>query len=327
MVPAPFGWVLDLVDRINSFATIHQRGLTLKEAQKRNEWMYMQFWTKDNSKFNIENLIELQNTNISQFKKNPTFSYNTLVQRADGCQTKIRIAEIPDYPAIEVTGFIEFESHILFIVLFSPKELLNKNLRKLQHILKVSTPITIQFDNTQVIKQCLETIDHTTDNQQKADKYFQIGNWYKEMDDVKMAFKYYEKGIESYPTHYTYLKKIIEEALRQNMDDKAKIYAIQLFEIEAKNPKVPQDLIEIYLSSNRQILLINLFLERIKQHKDYEVLGNLNFHIGLIYLNMGKQKKADEYIQRAKFLFKKVYPSNHNVFKTINEYVKRKNWA
>lgn len=37
IVPAPFGWVLDLVDRINSFATLHQRGLILKEAQKKNE--------------------------------------------------------------------------------------------------------------------------------------------------------------------------------------------------------------------------------------------------------------------------------------------------
>jgi len=41
IIPSPFGWVLDLKDKINSFATIHQRGLTLKKAQKKNEWMYM----------------------------------------------------------------------------------------------------------------------------------------------------------------------------------------------------------------------------------------------------------------------------------------------
>tara|TARA_B110001452_G_scaffold265062_1_gene269116 strand:- start:38 stop:661 length:624 start_codon:yes stop_codon:yes gene_type:complete len=68
-LPAPFGWVLDLKDSINSFATLFQRGLTLKEAQKKNEWMYVEFWKKEKPDFTIENLIDFQNGNIQEKSK------------------------------------------------------------------------------------------------------------------------------------------------------------------------------------------------------------------------------------------------------------------
>ncbi|MGD9932054.1 MAG: restriction endonuclease [Mangrovibacterium sp.] len=322
IVPAPFGWVLDLVDKINSFASLHQRGLTLKEAQKRNEWMYMQFWVKEGTNDNIESLIEIQNKNILQIDSKSKFTYNNHVKRTDGYPTKIRIAEISSYPAIEVTGFIEFEKHIFFIVLFTAKELLTKNLRKLQHILKVATPSEIKFDNTIVIKQCLETIEESKDNEEKADKYFQIGKWYKEMDDFESAFQSYVKGIECFPLHYTYLKKIIREALAQKLDNDALKYSIQLFDIEPKNPRVPQDLIEIYFDQNKQELLITFFKNSLEKYKQPEELGNLYFHLGLVYLNIGVKDKADYSIKKSKELFEVVLPKNHPVFKTIKEYEK-----
>ena len=324
IVPAPFGWVLDLVDRINSFATIHQRGLTLKEAQKNNEWMYGQFWKRDEKSFNIESLIELQNANILQINSKSKFTYNNLIKRSDGRTTKIRIADIPTYPAVEVTGFIEFDNHIFFVVLFTPKELLSKNLRKLQHVLKVAMPIEIQFDNNQVINHCLSTIVQTTDNEEKADKYFQIGKWYKEMDDFKNAFQSYVNGIECVPMHYTYLKKIIEEALIQQLNEEAKKYSIQLFEIEPKNPTVPSDFINIYFTNKKQHLLIEIFNDLIELYKDSEILGNLTFHLGVVYLYLDNQGKATECMRKAKDYFTMVFPKIHRVFKAINDFEKNK---
>lgn len=325
IIPAPFGWVLDLVDRVNSFATLHQRGLTLLEAQKRREWMYMEFWKKDEKCFNIESLIEFQNSNILQFDGKAKFTYNNLVKRSDRQSTKIRIAEIPTYPAIEVTGFIEFDSHVFLVVLFTPRELLSKNLRKLQHILKVAVPTEIQFDNTEAIKQCLMTIEQLTDNEEKADKYFQIGKWYKEMDDFESAFQSYIKGIECFPTHYRYLKKIIMEALIRNLKKEAKKYSIKLFEIEPKNPTVPSDLIEIYFTNKNHSLLIEIFNDLIKSHTESEILGNLNFHLAYAYLNLENKDKVTEYIDKAKDHFKKVLPKNHQVFKAIRA-IEKENW-
>lgn len=327
IVPAPFGWVLDLVDRINSFATLHQRGLTLNEAKKKNEWMYMQFWERDEQCSNIESLIEFQNANILQINKKSNFTYNNLVKRQDGRTTKIRIADIPSYPAIEVTGFIEFDSHIFFVVLFTPKELLGKNLRKLQHILKVALPTEIQFDNNEVIKKCLMQIEQSTDNEEKIDNYFQIGKWYMEMDDFESAFQSYVKGIECFPTHYSYLKKIIKEALIQNLIDEAKKYSVQLFDIEPTNPTVPSDLIDIFLSNNNHSLLIEIFNDLIKQHNESEVLGNINFHLGQVYLNLDNQNKANECFAKSKDHFSKVLPNTHQVFKALRDIEKEKNRA
>lgn len=327
LVPAPFGWVLDLVDKINSFASLHQRGLTLKESQKRNEWMYMQFWKKEVPDFNIDSLIETQNLNILQVDKKSKFSYNSIVKRTDGYKTKIRIAEISKYPAIEVTGFVEFEKHIFFITLFTPKELLSKNIRKLQHLLKASTPSEIKFDNTEVIKQCLETIEESKDDEEKADKYFKIGKWYKEMDDFKNSFQSYVQGIECFPTHYTYLKKIIREALMLDLSDEAVKYSGQLFEIEPKNPTSLQALIDIYFDSEKQNLLIDFFIDSIEKHNQPEILGNLNFHLGLLYFNLGIEDKADQYIEKSKEHFETVLPKNHQIFKTIKDYEKERKRA
>jgi tetratricopeptide (TPR) repeat protein len=327
IVPAPFGWVLDLKDKINSFATIHQRGLTLKESQQRNEWMYMQFWKKDFPEFGIEDLIEFQNDRILEVDKGSRFSYKNNARRKDGLNTKIRIAEVPKYSFVETTGFIEFDSHIFFIVLFTPKELLNKNIQKLQHILKVSKPAEIQFDNHRVIQQCLQEIDQLEDLETKAEKYFQIGKWYKEMDDNKNAFQNYVKGIDCFPNHYTPLKKMIGEALSQSLIEQAKKYSIQLFNMEPKNPTVPNDLIDLYFENKEENELVKILIHLTTQFSDKDILGNLNFHIGLTYLNMDREEDANKHIVESKGLFEEVYTKDHQVFKAIKEFNKIKNRA
>lgn len=325
IVPAPFGWVLDLKDRINAFATIHQRGLTLKGAQKKNEWMYMQFWKKDFPEFDIEKLIEFQNERILYVDKGSQFSYNNSVKRTDGFNTKIRIAQVPKYPFVETTGFIEFESHIFFIVLFTPKELLTKNIRKLQHILKAAKDAEIQFDNHQVIQQYLQEIEQLDDLELKADKYFKIGLWYKEMDDDNSAFQSYAKGIDCFPTHYSYLKRIIKEALLQGLQEEADKYSTQLFQIEPKNPTIANDLIDLYFNNKKENQLVEMLIHLTTQFSDEEVLGNLNFHLGLSYLNMDKVKHANKHISKSKQLFEQVYPKDHQVFAAIKEFNKIKN--
>ncbi len=327
IVPSPFGWVLDLKDKINSFATIHQRGLTLKEAQQRDEWLYMQFWKKDNPDFNIENLIAIQNERILGVDDGSKFSYQTNIKRLDGLNTKIRIAEVPKYPFIEATGFVEFENHIFFIVLFTPKELLNKNIRKLQHLLKVAKAAEIKFDNHKVINQCLKEIEMLEDPEIKADKYFQIGVWYKEMDDDKRAFESFIKAVDCFPTHYTYLKKVINEALSQGLISEAKKYSTQLFKIQPKNPTLPNDLIDLYFENNEENTLVEMLIQLKPEFSDKEILGNLNFHIGLAYLNMDKVKEANKFILESKKLFKEIYPEDHQVFKAIKEFDKIKNRA
>ncbi len=327
IIPAPFGWVFDLKDKINSFASIHQRGLTLKKAQRKNEWMYMQYWKIENTDFDIDNLIQIQNKNILGVDPNSKFTYNSLVKRTDGLKTKIRIAEVKAYPALEVTGFIQFEEYILFIVLFTPKELLNKNLRKLQYLLKVATLCQLTFDNHTVIKQQLDELNDTTDKQKQAEMYFQVGIWFQEMDDFDNALINFKKSIDSFPTHYSHLKAIIQKTLSFGFIQEAKLYAMQLFTIDPTNPKVSQDLIDIYFENKRPELLIEIFNELIDENKNIEVLGNLNFHLGFVYFSMENKTEGALFMTIARHHFEKVFPKDHYIFKAMKEFEQPKSSA
>jgi hypothetical protein len=162
ILPAPFGWVIDIKDKVNGIASVFQRGLTLNEAQKKNEWIYLDFWKiEEGNPFSIEDLIKLQNSNIKDFAPSAKFEYRDGINRTDEYVSKIRIADIDSYPCLEVTGFINFNEFIFFAVLFTPIELLEKNIRKLQYMLSVSQPAEMVFDNTLVIQQLFDEIEKT----------------------------------------------------------------------------------------------------------------------------------------------------------------------
>lgn len=320
ILPAPFGWVLDLKNSINDFATLFQRGLTLEEAQKKNEWMYIQFWKKEKSDFTIENLIELQNEYIQENTK-AEFDYITGAKRKDNNKTKIRIANIDNYPSLEVTGFIEFDEIIFFIVLFTPKELLNKNLRKLQYLLSIATPAKIEFDNNKVIEQLLREIPNTEDKEEKSKKYYQIAIWFKEMKNEEKEIFYLKKSIEEFP-HYSSLKTIINQSLKNEDIQLANKYSLIFSNVEPKNPRTFQDLIDLYLKNNKPELIETFLKDLRKNFTGIEILGNINFHLGLLNSVLGKETKADSYFRLAKVNFKKVLPKNHQVFKTLKQRLK-----
>ena len=320
ILPAPFGWVLDLRDSINNFATLFQRGLTLKEAQKKNEWMYVQFWKKEKLDFKIENLIEFQNRHIQENSK-AEFKYKTGPKRKDNYKTQIRIADVKSYPSLEVTGFIEFEDVIFYIVLFTPKESLNKNLRKLQYLLLIAIPVKLEFDNKKVINQLLNEISNTKDREEKSKKYYQIAIWYKEMKDDEKEIFYLEKSLEEFP-HYSALKSIINKLLKIEDIEKSNKYSLMFSDIKPKNPRTFQDLIDLYLKNEKPELIMT-FLKTLKNnYTDLEILGNINFHLGFLYSELGLESKADSYFKLAESDFKKVLPKNHQVFKALKQRLK-----
>lgn len=47
------------------------------------------------------------------------------------------------YSALEVTAFAEFERFILFIVLLTPKVVLNRNRRKLEYVIRKALPLSV----------------------------------------------------------------------------------------------------------------------------------------------------------------------------------------
>ncbi len=315
ILPAPFGWILNSREKSNSFPTIHQRGLDLIEAKKQREWMYFDFWKKENEDFTIDNLIDIQNKTLFDIDTKANLTYLGDVKREDKFRTKIRIADIDSYPSLEITGFIDFETHIFFIVLFTPKELQEKNMRKLLILLKRILPTKVIFDYHEGIKQVLAEIENTIDANIKAEKYYKIAIWYKKMNDLPNAMVYFKKGIAWLPTHFGCLENLIKETLNQELYDETFFYASKLFDSESTNPAVPQLLIKLF--GERVILLLNFFVQKLKEYDNQEVLGNINFHMGLIYGELDDRVNGKICIANAKNYLESVFPPENDIFELL----------
>ncbi len=320
----PLGWVIDIKNKINSIASLYQRGLTLEQAQNKCEWMYLNFWHLDKNKtFTIDDLVKAQNDGIKQIDPKAIFEYKTDIKGKCGADIKIRIATIKSYSALEVTGFIKFEEFIFFAVMFTPKEFLDRNLRKVYFLLSSCIPGNIEFDNSQVIEQLLHEIDITKSFKDKSNKYHQIGIWYVEMHDYDNALINFKKSLELFPTHFTYLKHIIDFTLSHDKDSEAIHFSSELLSFEPKNPSVPLCLIEIFLENEKENLLIKFFKDSIKQYEDLEIKGNIQFHLGHLYLTIDQNKNALDNFLLARDYFKRSLPRNHYIFRTIDKILKQ----
>ena len=145
---APLGWIVDGSSVNNAVATLYRRGLTFPEAGLEKEFMYINFWKKKPPSDTLEKLIESQNTQIHQrFPAAKTsVEYSQLGKNRRGA---IRVHKNPLYPSLEGTGYSEFEDFILFAVLFTPEITLQRNLRKLDYLLRRAIPIKVRHEPKQ----------------------------------------------------------------------------------------------------------------------------------------------------------------------------------
>lgn len=141
-LPTPFGWIIDGTKRTGMLATLYQRGFTLEYAAKNKEWMYVNIIDKDEQIKNLDDLLEYQKKN--EINPKAKISMLPTIKRKDA-NVKIRIIDDKSYPTKEYTGFVEFEKFIFFAVLFTPEELKNKNIKKLESVLQQVKPVFIEY--------------------------------------------------------------------------------------------------------------------------------------------------------------------------------------
>ncbi|MCE2436056.1 MAG: hypothetical protein J4F29_24550, partial [Candidatus Latescibacteria bacterium] len=150
LLPAPFGWIIDNKRRPMLLACLYQRGLDLKKAQENLEWMYLNFWHKDEKASSIVELVEMQNKGMEARYTNLCINERRSPKRTDNRNTYIRVVTSDQLPWQEITGYIDCDEFIVFFVLCTKKELESRNLRKLAYILKYAKPARIAFENTMV---------------------------------------------------------------------------------------------------------------------------------------------------------------------------------
>lgn len=140
LMPAPFGWVIDSTRYKECLACLYQRGLTLLEAQKNFEFMYVNIRTFDSKIQSLDDLLKEQNELLLSDNSNAKIYYRDTIKR-DDAKVIIRVLENPTYPTKEFTGIVAFEDFALICVLFSPNEVSNRNIRKLEYLMQFALPI------------------------------------------------------------------------------------------------------------------------------------------------------------------------------------------
>lgn len=304
LLSAPFGWVVDSSKQRGMIASLYQRGISLSEAEKRQEWSYLNYWHKDNTVSNVHELVELQNLLMQQKYKELTICEHRSPNRIDGLETHIRIAQIMDLDCIEITGYIDCGEFIAFFVLFTKEELQSRNVRKIAHLLKYSMPINLKFDNSSVIKQLKTEIPTMTDSTKLASAYNQLAKWYAEMDELEQTMKYRRLCWDSSPEYYENITPLITGELKLENFKDAQLCSIVFFSLAPENPQVMQDLLAIYKNERHWKYLEEVVSELLQKYKDgTEASGNICFHYAE-HLNMSnKQSLAYEYYKRARDSF------------------------
>jgi hypothetical protein len=147
LIQPPFGWIVDGTRRPGTLAWLYQRGLTIEQATKAREFMYVNFWRKDEAAaaHDLQTLFAHQESYM-RGGENPVNDIDFIdgAHRTDGLPTAIRIARFKFHPGMaEYTGFIDFEGFIFMCVLFAPNELAEKNLSKLRFVIRTVVPLKV----------------------------------------------------------------------------------------------------------------------------------------------------------------------------------------
>lgn len=321
MLPAPFGWVIDAGVRDGALAALYQRGLTVEEARERNEWMYVNIFSKDKEIKDLDAFIKFHETRTLKRFPDAKISYQKTVKR-DKYKTLIRIIDIKEYPTIEYTGFIDFGDSIFFCVLFTPEELKEKNIKKLQHIITRTLPFKVDVESMAKSKiNELEYRFEKTDNQiEKAELLIGQGKILMELENYDQAERKFNESIEILPSSYGALKGNVEICLiTKNSNEKLHTSVDKFFELGPTNPTVCLDLMEIYERHGVNLLFEENMLRKLKDFsKNEEAKGNILYHLGLFNQELGKNKEAITNFCEARKCFLQSLDTGHMVFKFID---------
>lgn len=184
---APFGWIIDSASRYGSICMLYQRGLTIKEAGEQKELAYVNFWNRKEDNFNLNDLLKFQETRMQNSVNIKKITYQESIKREDG-KTLIRIADVKNYPGLEITGFIEFQDFIFFCVWFSPEALLKRNIRKIESLMKSAKIVNMENVLTSNYVKLEEQLKNTDDTDTKATISYEQGKILRILDKLPQAY-------------------------------------------------------------------------------------------------------------------------------------------
>lgn len=142
---APLGYCIDCSRNGFSQCTLYQKGLTFEEAAANYEFSYAGIYMKSNE---VSSVFDLNDSQVLSMKNHyRKFRYEMINPEITPKEPiLIRLAEYDNKPFIEITGIIEFEDFLFFVVWFCTKNTKMRNLRKLEVLLSRTIPVNIRHE-------------------------------------------------------------------------------------------------------------------------------------------------------------------------------------
>lgn len=322
LIAAPFGWVVDGSRREGILASLYQRGLSFDEAVRKNEFMYVNIWSRKRNNEGVNDLDALLKYQEGYLLKDSTSAEIRLLEGVPnqkvGAKTLIRRFKKKIYPVPEYTGFVEFENFIFMCVLFTPEQMERKNLRKLRFVLREAAPITVKKDNTALIGAAEEKLKESLSDAERSSLLSELGLWYKEMGRLKEARQFLEESLALVPDRYGTVKQLL--ATLAGLGDKNAILELmsRLLRLDPHNPTVFDDCITYARrASVSRTDLLELFEALQKDYLDDQfVQANCDFYSGMMQMDTDPVSARKRFIV-AQASFRKLFPRGHHVFAAL----------
>ena len=120
------------------------------------------------------------------------------------------------------------------------------------------------------------------------------------MSDQEEATRYFRRSFRTSPTVYRNFKPLMSAELEKSRTDAAAECAKALFRLDPENPRVMQDILDIYGSDRYDGALRELVWELMKEHEaNREAAVNIGFHYGMRLVATGNHRSAVQTLRGA----------------------------
>lgn len=122
--------------------------------------------------------------------------------------------------------------------------------------------------------------------------------------DIELAINYLIEGKKEFPKGYKFPQNLNYLYLNKKEYEKAAEEADYLFSLAPTNPNSTNIIIENYKNYSLNDELENFFIRNLQLYRDNEnILGNLNYHLGLFYKENNRNDEALKHINDAESNF------------------------
>lgn len=319
VIPTPFGWIIDGTRRENSITTLYQRGKTYEEAVQHSEFIYVNISSYDEKLKNLDDVLNFHQENTLYFHPTATFEYVDTIVRQDDSKTLIRKILRDETHLEEYTGFVSFEDFCVFCVLFTPKELSLKNIRKLEYIIERIIPMAVHLPSVAQTEISIRQryLEKAESNEEKADILISIAEIHRDMKEFDDAEKKYLESLEIFPENYGARLGLLEIGF--NTENRNKLID-DFYKVSPGHIQICDSLVRLCFEHKEYNFLEKFFKDKVKEHKgDFEKLGCIYFSLGNLSYSIKRNSKALKNFKLAEENFMKCFDDEHPIVISTKE--------